>query len=178
MKHRIQFGAVAILAALSFLACGGPSAPDAVTPSAAPPLGATHGSSLADVNATDCTVTGGQIGTFVGGTNTEGYISASDKGVGVHLDYRFLSGTNPNGQCPGPTRADWHFGNLNEAGCRLTGTLSLPFVRLDAANPGHCIIETPVFYPDGTSETVALDANVSRRGGVLMFSFGRSVVLR
>ena len=175
MRTRIQIGA--LLACLFLVACGSssPTAPEPSPPP--PPQNATHGSSLADVNATGCTVTGGQIGTFVAGTNTEGYFSASDKGVGLHLDYRFLSGTNASGTCPGPTRADWAFGNLNEAGCRYTGTITLPFIRLDASNPGHCQIITPVFYPDATSEMVTLDANVSIHDGVKVFDFSNGVRL-
>jgi len=158
-KPQKFFALMVIVSSLALvLSCTrGPTTPDPVP---SPSVGATHGSSAVD-GAAACTVQRASISTFVRGNNTEGYFSVTDKGVGVRLRYVFVDGTNKEGECPGPSRADWTFGNRNDAGCTYTGVRTEPNIRIDCSDTGKTSLVTPAYYPDGTSELIVLDIDVS-----------------
>lgn len=161
----ILVAVLAFFVGAALIGCGSaPTTPDPVIVGAG-----THGSSLT-AGAAACTVAGAAIDVEVGGVHTGGYFSASDQGVSLLLKWVFASGSDKD-PCPGPTRADWHVGNINDAACRLTGDTHRPVVFIDCPFPGQSSVSTTAFYPDGTTEVVSLGVTVSLHDGVRAYEF-------
>lgn len=148
---------VLLFALLFAVACGSdaPTTPSNPSPT---PGAVTHGSSSVSTPGT-CIVTGGVIDSLVDGHSTNGYFSADNKGVLLRLHFTFIPQTD-DGKCPQPNRGLWSL-QSNGARCAFTGPEEQPFIFVDCGNPGQSQAQSFLNYPDGTSEVIRLDLNVS-----------------